>query len=168
MVARGCDPAALDAPLPYQGPAGDGAYRVTGLGEFLDTLATWSANADAALAAMRRDIISRNLDASEVRMWPHHLDFDSVVTVAPGRTTGVGFSLGDHFYEEPYFYVNIRPKRDIAGLPPLPAIGHWHDQQFTGAIATASRITAARHQGRDVEAFLREATAAIIAALRGP
>jgi len=79
------------------------------------------------------------------------------VTVAPSRTTGVGFSPGDDFYDEPYFYVSLYPAPDVASLPRLPAIGHWHATPFTAAIATAGRIVEAEDQRREVEAFLRAA-----------
>ena len=78
----------------------------------------------------------------------------------------VGFSPGDHFYDEPYFYVSLYPRPDLASLPPLPAIGHWHADQFTAAVATASRIHEAKDQCGEVEAFLHAATETAIKTLR--
>jgi hypothetical protein len=88
-----------------------------------------------------------------------------LVTIAPGRTTGIGFSPGDDFYNEPYFYVSLYPGPDVATLPPLPAIGHWHATPFTAAIARARRIVEAEDQKREVEAFLRTAVEIAIKAL---
>jgi hypothetical protein len=51
-------------------------------------------------------------------------------------------------------------------LPALPAIGHWHTDEFTAAIATASRIVAAKDQESDVDHALRAAIEIAIAALR--
>jgi hypothetical protein len=167
MAARGLDPDALDAPLPYEAPAlaNSGAYEAADAGAFLRALAAWYGNANGALGAVRLEIIGRNLPAPPVRCWPHHFDFDTLVTLAPGRTTGVGFSPGDHFYDEPYFYVSLYPGPDIATLPPLPAIGHWHADLFTAAVATARRIVAAKDEERDVEAFLHAAVEIAIKAL---
>jgi hypothetical protein len=162
---RNLDPAALDAPLPYmlaEKPDG-GAY--TADGEALGTLTSWFANASAALGAAREHAIARGLTAPPVRCWPHHFDLDTLVTVAPGRTTGIGFEPGDDYYDEPYFYVSVYPAPDAASLPKLPAIGHWHTTNFTAAIAPAVRIVAEKDQGRAVEEFLRVAVDATIKAL---
>ena len=51
-------------------------------------------------------------------------------------------------------------------LPPLPAIGAWHLQDFTAAVATATRILAAPDQGKAVTAFLHAALGATVAAMR--
>jgi hypothetical protein len=167
MAPRGFDPNALDAPLPYEAPALASAavYAVADLGPSLNALAAWQSNANAALEAQRQHIIAEGHDAPPVRCWPHHFDFDTLVTLAPGRTTGVGFSPGDGFYDEPYFYVSLYPRPDIAALPPLPAIGHWHTGQFIAAVATASRIVAAVDQGQDVAAFLHQAVETAIEVL---
>jgi hypothetical protein len=100
MAARGLDPSALDDPSPYQVPAfANGAvYAVAGLANPLGEFAVWYSNANAALGASRLDAIHQNLEAPPVRAWPHHFDLDTVVTIAPGRTAGIGFSPGDDFY----------------------------------------------------------------------
>jgi hypothetical protein len=167
MAARGLDPSALDDPSPYEVPAfANGAvYAVAGLANLLGELAVWYSNADAVLGASRPGIIHQNLEALPVRVWPHHFDLDTLVTIAPGRTTGIGFLPGDDFYNEPYFYVSLHPGPDVATLPPLPAIGHWHATQFPAAIARARRIVEAEDQKREVEAFLRTAVEIAIKAL---
>src|SRR5262249_48384673 len=162
---RNLDPGALDAPLPYML-----MERATGATYAVDTealgqLTTWFSNAEAALCAARDQIAVRGLDAPPVRCWPHHFDLDTLVTVAPGRTTGVGFEPGDDSYDEPYFYVSVYPAPDVGRLPALPPVGHWHAENFTAAVAPAQRILAAADQGAAVAAFLRAATDATIAAL---
>jgi len=163
--AHALDPTKLDAPLPYRLPARPGDLY-TADAETLGQLAGWFANANAALGAAREPIIARKLDAPPVRCWPHHFDLDTLVTVVPGRTTGVGFEPGDDYYDEPYFYVSVYPTPDVGTLPALPAIGHWHTANFTAAIAPAQRILAAKDQGAEVTAFLRAAIDATVAALR--
>jgi hypothetical protein len=163
---RNLDPGALDLPLPYRLPdrSTGGAYVVDA--ELLGQIAVWFANADAALGTARERIIACGLDAPPVRCWPHHFDLDTLVTVAPGRTTGVGFEPGDDSYDEPYFYVSVYPALDTGSLPALPPIGHWHAGNFTAAVAPATRILQTNDQGSEVTAFLRAATAATIAALK--
>lgn len=163
--AHGLDPGKLDAPLPYDLPPRPGdAYTVDA--EELGQLATWFSNANASLSAVRDAIAARKLMAPPVRCWPHHFDLDTLVTVAPGRTSGGGFEPGDDYYDEPYFYVSLYPAPDAATLPALPAIGHWHAKNFTAAVALAHRIVAAKNQRAEVAAFLRAATDATIAALK--
>jgi hypothetical protein len=164
--AHNLDPKALDAALPYMLKArASDAYTVAALAEPLTELATWFSNANAALNAVRRDIIVRGMSPPPVCCWPHHFDLDTLVTVAPGQTTGVGFAPGDDYYDEPYFYVSVYPAPDMMTLPALPAIGHWHTKHFTAAIAPAHRILAATDPGHQIAAFLHTATDATIAAL---
>jgi len=166
--ARGFDAQALDAALPYEVPAfaGGDVYTAAALGEPLAELAIWFSNANGTLAAIRQWLATQNIDAPPVRCWPHHFDLDTLVTLAPGRTTGIGFEPGDEHYDEPYFYVSLYPAPDLATLPPLPAVAHWHTKHFTAAIAPAHRILAVNDQGAEVAAFLHAAVEAAIAALR--
>jgi hypothetical protein len=162
---RGLDATKLDDALPYEPPSIPGDAYVAD-GPALDELAAWFANGHAAVAAIRAQIAARGLEAPPVRCWPHHFDMDTLVTVAPGRTTGIGFEPGDGYYGEPYFYVSIYPVPVAATLPTLPAVGHWHTDRFTAAIATASRIVVAKDQEAAVEEFLRVASGAAVKALR--
>jgi hypothetical protein len=162
---RHLDPGALDAPLPYmlaEKPDG-GAYTVDA--EALGELAGWFSNANAALGAIREHIVTRGIAAPPVCCWPHHFDLDTLVTVAAGRTTGIGFEPGDAYYDEPYFYVSVYPAPDVAALPALPAVGRWHTRDFTAAVATAQAILGAADQGEAVQKFLRAAADATIKTL---
>jgi Family of unknown function (DUF5996) len=166
--AHGLEARALDAALPYRLPAfpGGDVYTAAALAEPLGELAIWFSNANETLAATRPWLATRKIDAPPVCCWPHHFDLDTLVTLAPGRTTGIGFEPGDEHYDEPYFYVSLHPAPDMAALPPLPAIGHWHAKNFTAAIAPAHRILAVKDQGAEVAAFLQAAIEAAIVALR--
>jgi hypothetical protein len=162
---RHLDPGALDAPLPYmlaEKPDG-GAYTVDA--EALGELAGLFSNANAALGAIREHIVTRGIAAPPVCCWPHHFDLDTLVTVAAGRTTGIGFEPGDAYYDEPYFYVSVYPAPDVAALPALPAVGRWHTRDFTAAVATAQAILGAADQGEAVQKFLRAAADATIKTL---
>jgi hypothetical protein len=172
LSARGFDAGALDKPLPYQLPehpiARGAPYGPARLATALAELAAWYANANLALGETRKRIVARGIDAPPVRCWPHHFDLDSLIPLGSGaaaRTVGVGFSPGDEYYDQPYFYVSCYPPPDVAALPSLPPIGHWHSHHFTAAVALADRIVAAADQQAETQAFL-QATTEILTALR--
>jgi hypothetical protein len=164
MSSRGFNAAALDAPSPYEMPAhaiATGArYLTRGLEGELGQLGLWYGNAQGMLSLMRKDLVGRKLSPPPVRCWPHHFDLDTLVTFGAGegaRSMGAGFSPGDHYYDEPYFYISLYPGPDIAKLPPLPALGHWHNKDFTAAVVPAHQIVAAMDQRSEVERVLRAA-----------
>jgi hypothetical protein len=171
LAASGLDASRLGAPPPYTIPqhalALGARYSLDELGDALRGLSLWSANAHAALAAMRQQLAAKKLKAPPVRCWPHHFDFDCPVALGRGRTMGVGFSLGDEFCDEPYFYTSMWPEPSIPGLPLLPAMGHWHTYKFLAAMAPAHKILAAHAQGDYVRTFLDAAVAAVLDALDG-
>jgi len=159
VAERGLDPAKLDAPLPYQLPPSKigsiEAYAAADNARALEELARWYANANDMIEAARHKLVARHIQAPPVRCWPHHFDLDSLVQPGPGHFLGIGFAPGDDYYDEPYFYVSLYPAPDVASLPDPPAIAHWHAKGFTAAVATATRIAEARHQKREVEAYLQ-------------
>jgi hypothetical protein len=168
----GLDAQKLDAPSPYAMPAfgiATGAsYSVDG--EALSVLAAWYANANSALEEIGQVLLARGLSVPVVRCWPHHFDLDSLVTF-PGagptdvRSMGTGFSPGDEYYDAPYFYVSVHPAP--AGRPVLPPFAHWHTQDFTAAVATASALLAEPDQHAAAKACLAVATDFAIEQLRG-
>ena len=172
LGARGLDARALDAPSPYEMPAHavteGAAYGVVDLADALVELAAWFANAEFLLVRVQRQMIGRNLAASDVRCWPHHFDL-ATLTSFPTRNAdatgyvGAGLSPGDEYYDEPYFYVSVYPKPDCAALARLPKLGHWHTHEFTAAVAPAHRIIEANNQKAAAEEFL---TAAVDIAIK--
>jgi hypothetical protein len=170
MAARGFEPHKLDAPLPYKLPVSKvgsvEAYVAHENARGLAEHAVWFSNANAALEAARVNAVARKLDAPPVRCWPHHFDLDCLVTIGSSHTTGMGYEPGDHYYDEPYFYVSMNPAPDVATLPEPPAIAHWHAKGFTAAVATADRIVKARDQKAEVEAYLQFAIDTAIKVLR--
>lgn len=166
LSARGLDPAALDAPSPYEMPAhalARGAlYDVAGSAEGLTELAAWYANANLSIGQVRKQMMHGV--TSPVCCWPHHFDL-ATLTVLPkrggdeGRYLGVGLSPGDHYYDEPYFYVSVYPKPDPAMLPALPVIGHWHTHEFVAAVSTAHKIVVQGNPMAAADDFLRRSVA---------
>jgi len=80
-----------------------------------------------------------------LRIWPHHFDLGGFA-----GSIGIGFSLGDKYYAEPYFYVT--PPAD-APVRVLAGGGFWRTKDWAGAVLTASTIIA----GGDAIAFLQSA-----------
>ena len=175
LGARGLDARALDAPSPYEMPAHavteGAAYGVVDLADALVELAAWFANAEFLLVRVQRQMIGRNLAASDVRCWPHHFDL-ATLTSFPTRNAdatgyvGAGLSPGDEYYDEPYFYVSVYPKPGSAALPRLPELGHWHTHEFTAAVAPAHRIVASNNQKAAADEFLKAAVDVAIKILR--
>ena len=166
LLARGLDPAALDAPSPYEMPAhaiARGAhYDAAGSAAGLAELAAWYANANLSVGRIQKQMMHGV--ASPVCCWPHHFDL-ATLTMLPkrggvaDRYVGVGLSPGDEYYDEPYFYVSVYPKPDPAMLPTLPMIGHWHTHEFVAAVSPAHKIVAEKNQMAETEEFLRHTVA---------
>ena len=133
LSARGFVAGALDAASPYEIPehaiAHGAPYETAASAEALTELAAWYANAQAVLSRVERRMIERKFEASGICCWPHHFDL-ATLTLLPTRdpdvtgSIGTGFSPGDEYYDEPYFYVSVYPEPDPVALPALPAMGH--------------------------------------------
>jgi Family of unknown function (DUF5996) len=167
-AAAGLDPQALDAPSPYAMPdhaiARGASYAAAGSADAMPTLAAWFANAELLLTPMQSRMIEHGLAASPVCVWPHHFDIAVLATLpekSDGTTgsIGAGFSPGDDYYDEPYFYLSVYPEPDPATLPQLPTRGHWHTHEFTAAILTAGAFLAADDRKSETQAFLQAAFA---------
>jgi hypothetical protein len=114
----------------------------------LAELALWYANADRVL----QFTAARERLAQRVICWPHHFDLATVLRAGKRGSIGVGMSPGDEFYRQPYFYVTPDPAPTARTLPTLAGGGTWHRKGWTGAVLTASKLTAAESAERQVEA----------------
>jgi hypothetical protein len=174
FAARGFQPDRLDVPSPYAiplHPLTSGArYDAAGLTDALTDLATWFANAARSLGRARSILLASTATADELRCWPHHFDLATLATfpIKGGGTgyVGTGLSPGDHYYDEPYYYVSVYPNPNPSSLPTLPELGHWHTHEFTAAVATARQILTAQSPQAETEAFLNMAVTQAIALLR--
>ena len=139
LAEAGFDPAKFTLKRHYEIPhhrVANGATFDAVLSD-LQQLADWYSNAAAALEEVR---ISR--DGAEVRCWPHHFDIATLITVAAGKTGGVGMEPGDTYYDEPYFYINMYPSPPASSLPDaLEGEGQWHTDEWIGAVLPASKFT---------------------------
>jgi len=165
QAIQSCTRAARPRPLVHPG-YGLAPHPLAESGRFerdagLPELARWVANAESALHRLERETPS----AGEVLCWPHHFDLATLITVEmdrtgdPVRTVGVGFSPGDEFIEQPYWYVNHRPVTERSELPGL-AEGEWFTDGWLGAVlrgdVLVSAGSASDQEGR-LRAFLASA-----------
>jgi hypothetical protein len=128
----------------------------------LPELARWYANAESVLRRLERETPS----AGEVLCWPHDFDLATLITVEmdrsgePVRTVGVGFSPGDRFVAQPYWYVNHGPSTERSEALPALAAGEWFRDGWIGAVLRGDLLVAAggaREQQARLEAFLASA-----------
>jgi len=157
--------------MPPHAIAQGGNYGGANINAALEELAAWFANGRTAVEKVRRAMLGHGCDAPAPRCWPHHFDLATLTSFPlPPRATaayvGAGLSPGDRFYREPYFYLSVYPAPDPSALPPLPPLGHWHVEDFTGAVATASAILATARPEADADAFLAAALEAALALCR--
>jgi hypothetical protein len=141
--------------IPHHAVEDGGAFDASARASF-EQLAAWFELAAAALARVRAAT-----EGSEIRCWPHHFDIATLVTVAPDRTVGAGLEPGDVYYDEPYFYVNMRPEPPRAALTaPLAGGGVWHTHEWLGAVLPASRLGDTAAVRDQADAFLDSAVGA--------
>jgi len=162
LRALGLKPAS-GATLPYTIPfhpvARGSVYNFSGESEAFAELAHWLTAAADLLEGMRQEYPAAQPDA--VRCWPHHFDIATVMTFgadagAAARSIGVGVSLGDHYYAQPYVYVSPTPHPAASPLPEVPP-GHWHTHGFFGAVATGEQILSLADRRAGTFDFVRRA-----------
>lgn len=116
------------------------------------------------------DLVAREKRASPVRVWPHHCDMATLITIKEpsepggedGQSVGVGFSPGDGGTPEPYWYVTPWPYPDPATLPALQA-GRWNTDGWVGAVLVGSELSKEVDTQREqVNGFLNTAVQALL------
>ena len=153
----------------YQMPLHPVAEGATFAGDDLRAcaeLARWFANSWQVLDALGR----ARSEASPVRVWPHHFDIATLLSVPGGtadhpRSVGVGMTPGDASYAEPYWYVTPWPYPENPTLPPLAGEGRWHSEGWTGAVLLGTDCVLAGRgaaQATRVAEFLESAIAAAV------
>lgn len=155
LADEGLDPARFTFARHFEIPAHPVArgalFDATDRDSFAE-LSLWFRNAALEL----RRIAKTEPAASEVRIWPHHFDIATLVTIGPGASVGAGMVAGDGNYDEPYFYVNAHPQPSANQLTdPLAGGGTWHTREWIGAVLPGSRVDGdAAAQQTQVQAFL--------------
>ncbi len=123
----------------------------------LQTLANAYVDTASVLEAWR---VSSDLPSSELRVWPHHFDIATLVTVSndgSGQSMNLGLSPGDAAVPEAYWYVSPWPTPEHEGLPSDLQIGRWQETPWFGAIAPVSELLRATDQQSAIAAFFEQA-----------
>ncbi len=130
----------------------------------LTALAGWYSLSACALPRIADTLLRFDPGPSPVRTWPHHFDMATLVALESGdaetaRSIGIGLSLGDESYAEPYLYVTPWPHLDPAALPPAPEGSAWHTEGFVSMILTASALLAGADPVAHLDRFFDRAVA---------
>lgn len=142
-------------------PVMDSAPFSAGMTDELTALEAMFSGAGALLDG----VVSSREDASPVRVWPHHFDIATLITIeqdANGKATktlGIGFAPMGGGYSEWYGYVSPWPWPEAGTLPGLEGAGFWHTDGWTGAVLPGADVAAAEPGQRAelVEQYLAEA-----------
>lgn len=152
--------ASFEHDMPEHAAGGGAAFDLSGLADAEVEVAKWLANAHALLERFVRE----DSAASEVRLWPHHFDVASLITLVPhedaekAKSINVGVSLGDSSHAQPYLYVSPWPYPASRSEAPPLVYGQWHDDGFFGAVLTAKELVAGgESQSQRAEQFLAQA-----------
>ena len=117
--------------------------------------------------ALLNDLAAANAGASPVRVWPHHFDIATLISVREpskpggedGVSIGVGLSPGDRSSAAPYYYVTPWPYPGPNQLPEL-GFGRWNTDGWVGALLEAGDIVGQMNQKEAAQGFLTDAVAA--------
>lgn len=143
--------------MPYElpeHPAEDGQPFVFDDPQIYDHISRFWNNADLML----QSITDKTDKASPIRCWPHHFDIATLITLEEhedpdlAKTIGVGLSPGDEYYTLPYFYVTPWPHPENSlEAPFLQSGGHWHSDEWFGAVLTANHINKCESAAQQIE-----------------
>lgn len=143
----------LDAQVVFRGYEGMPEHAVQQGGALapdpmhLSAIAKWFSFAQSALGGN-----------GELRIWPHHFDMGFwQPSEVEGKSIGGGFSLGDNYYDSPYFYMNPYGVDRPDSLPSL-LHGGW-TEHWLGAVLTAAELQGASDSQQVASPFVSESYA---------
>jgi len=93
------------------------------------------------------ELFKKEKNVSSIKCWPHHFDIAARVTMLDtgdpetSRSINLGMSPGDKYYNEPYFYVSPIPYPTENLLDLSKYHGHWHQNDWVGAVLPYSRLS---------------------------
>ncbi len=152
----GADAARYVSRKPYEIP-GHAVVDGAAFGAGAAALESLSTHWDDAVRTLEA-VAATEAGASDVRLWAHHFDVGVLLTLDADRSIGLGFTPGDDWYDEPYWYTSPYPAPPAsAARPPLGGGGHWHDEEWFSAVLRWSAYADAPEQGAQVAAYLRSA-----------
>ncbi len=141
-------------------PLGNGARFDPGQAENMQAVSLYFSNTFLLL----KDIAAKHSGASPIKLWPHHFDLATLITVKKpsepggedGVSVGAGVSPGDGGTPVPYWYVTPWPYPDKDTLPELPA-GRWNTDGWVGALLSSKEIAGSGDQQKRTRGFLEGA-----------
>ena len=94
------------------------------------------------------EIASSFDDVEPVRIWPHHFDTGTFITVAQNdkgelsKSIGLGWTIPDGMVDEPYYYLSFWSEKPTEGLKKLKPLdsGEWMMPGWNGAVLKNSEI----------------------------
>jgi len=149
----GRDIGALELPshdMPDHPVAKGQPFEVAWQGKGLAELQRWISNAHGILERFVRG----DKTATEVRLWPHHFDMASLMTLVAhedaeqAKSVNAGYSFGDGSYDQPYAYVSPWSAPTSRGEAPPLTHGQWHTEGFFAAVFTADDLLSGGAQGQ--------------------
>ncbi len=147
--------------MPAAAVEGGGVFDAKGQAAERAELALWIANAHFVLERFVRD----DGAASQVRLWPHHFDLASLITLVQhedaeqAKSVNVGFSFGDGSFDQPYAYVSPWPYPTDRNETPALVHGAWQTDGFFAAVATGEvLVEGGEGQSQRTEQFLAQAS----------
>lgn len=110
------------------------------------------------------EIAAKYKKSEPVRIWPHHFDTGSFVSIeinADGGTSksiGLGWAIPDSMVNEPYYYLSYWSETPVENFNELPdpETGEWIRTGWNGGVARNAdivKISSARGQQEFVELF---------------
>lgn len=136
--------------MPEHPVSGGAAFDITDQQAALAEVEHWLANAHDLLERFIKD----DPTASEVRLWPHHFDIATLITLDEhpdpehAKSVNLGLSLGDGSYAEPYAYVSPWPYPPSRSEAPGLTYGAWHTEGFFAGVLTGSALVAGGAEGQ--------------------
>lgn len=96
------------------------------------------------------ELTARFEDVEPVRIWPHHFDTGTFITLARNgngdvaKTIGLGWAIPDSMVAEPYFYLSFwsESKLEITDEFKTLPTGEWMMPTWNGAVLKTSEIIA--------------------------
>lgn len=161
----GLDPAALDAPSPYEMPPSPytqgAAYNALSEKNALTEICRYYENADLVIAAAAEPYRNFKPGPSPVRIWPHHFDIAMTIALEEGefetaQSIGAGLAVPDRLSPEFYWYAYPWPNNSFNALSDIGGLERYRLKDFSGLALPMSTAVAAKDQQGAVAQFYSE------------
>jgi len=162
IVNIGLDASSLALNLPYQLPVYPEAkgkpFNIEDFA-FSKELGKYFHNSQIII----KEINSKIKNASDIRVWPHHFDISSLITIndtgnhETSSSINLGMSPGDDSIDEPYFYIVPWPYPEVMDLKELDTPAFWVTEDWFGGVLKSSdlvkKASDSKHQYEIISKF---------------